>query len=257
MKTIVLTGGANGIGGAIVEHMADHVNLYVMDKDEEAGKRVTEKLASKHLHFFYGDLAEKSHLDAFISFVKKQTEKIDGIIHNAASNHGGLVSHTSLEDFMEVLRVNVGTAYYLTQQFEPYLSQEASIILLSSTRNHQSMPNDESYSSSKGALLSLTHAMANSLKGKARVNAISPGWIDTTSDQSYEERDALSQEDLSQHLVNRVGKPLDIVHMVDYLLDEKKSGFITGQEFVIDGGMSKQMIYHGENGWIYSTDTYR
>ncbi|GAA0351232.1 glucose 1-dehydrogenase [Alkalibacterium iburiense] len=256
MKTIVLTGGANGIGRAIVEQMADQVNLYVMDIDEEAGKRVTEKLATKNLHFFYGDLAEKSHLDDFIGFVRKQTEKIDGIIHNAAINHGGLVSQASLEDFMEVLRVNVGTAYYLTQQFEPCLSQEASIILLSSTRNHQSMPNDESYSSSKGALLSLTHAMANSLKGKARVNAISPGWIDTISDQSYEERDALSHEDLSQHLVNRVGNPLDIVHMVDYLLDAQKSGFITGQEFVVDGGMSKQMVYHGENGWVYETDAH-
>lgn len=253
MKSIVLTGGANGIGRAIVEQMAGKVNLYVIDKDEEAGKRVTEKLASKHLHFFYGDLAEKSHLDDFIDFVRKQTEKIDGIIHNAAINHGGLVSQASLEDFMEVLRVNVGTAYYLTQQFEPYFSQEASIILVSSTRNRQSMPNDESYSSSKGALLSLTHAMANSLRGKARVNAISPGWIDTMHNQSG---DTLTQGDLSQHLVNRVGNPLDIVHMVDYLLDAQKSGFITGQEFVVDGGMSKQMVYHGENGWVYETDAY-
>lgn len=253
MKTIVLTGGANGIGRAIVEQMTGKVKLYVIDKDEEAGKRVTEKLASKHLHFYYGDLAEKSNLDDFISFVKKETEKIDGIIHNAASNHGGLVSQTSLEDFMEVLRVNVGTAYYLTQKFEPYLSQEASIILVSSTRNRQSMPNDESYSSSKGALLSLTHALANSLRGKARVNAISPGWIDTTHNQS---EDTLTQGDLSQHLVNRVGNPLDIVHMVDFLLDAQKSGFITGQEFVIEGGMSKQMIYHGENGWGYETDAH-
>lgn len=253
MKHIVLTGGANGIGRAIVEHYVDKVELYVIDSNDQAGKALEDKFSSPHLHFFYGDLAEKSSLDSFIRFVLDKTEVIDGIIHNAAINHGGLLSKASLEEFMEVMQVNVGTGYYLTQQLMKSFSDSASIILMSSTRNRQSMADNESYSSSKGALLSLTHALANSLRGKARVNTISPGWIDTAEYQFEESDSQLSKEDGSQHLVKRVGRPKDIVQMVDYLLDEKKSGFITGQEFVIDGGMSKQMIYHGEHGWTYKS----
>lgn len=251
MKQIILTGGASGIGRAIIEHLVNKVDLFVIDKDEKAGISLEQSLASSRLHFFYGDLAKQEDLDEFIRFVLNNTKNINGIIHNAAINHGGLLSKASLEEFMEVMQVNVGTAYYLTQRFEPYFSDSASVVLMSSTRSRQSMANNESYSSSKGALLSLTHAMANSLRGKARINAISPGWIDTAEYQLDEQNYEMSKEDASQHLVNRVGHPYDIVHMVDYLLDEKKSSFITGQEIVIDGGMSKQMIYHDEQGWTY------
>lgn len=253
MKQVVLTGGANGIGRAIVEHSIDQVELYVIDSDEQAGKALEKSLSSSRVHFFYGDLADKETLDKFVNFVLAKTDVIDGMIHNAAVDNGGLLSHASLEAFMEVLRVNVGTGYYLTQQFMSHFSDSASIILMSSTRNRQSMADNESYSSSKGALLSLTHALANSLRGKARVNTISPGWIDTAEYQFEESDSQLSKEDGSQHLVGRVGHPNDIVQMVDYLLDKQKSGFITGQEFIIDGGMSKQMIYHDEHGWTYKS----
>lgn len=251
MKKIVLTGGANGIGRAIVESLTDKAEVYIIDRDQQAGEALEKKLSSPHTHFFYGDLANQSVLKEFVRFVTERTDQIDGFIHNAAINNGGLVSGATYEDFMEVLKVNVGTAYYLTQQFEEYFSDSASIILMSSTRNRQSMENNESYSSSKGALLSLAHAMANSLRAKARVNVISPGWIDTSGFQSSKHEMELSASDHSQHLVGRVGQPIDIVNMVDFLLDENKSGFITGQEFVVDGGMSKQMIYHEEHGWEY------
>lgn len=252
MKRIVLTGGANGIGRAIVESLSDKVELYVIDRDQKAGEALEKSLSSPHNHFFYGDLASQSSLEAFVRFVTERTDQIDGFIHNAAINHGGLISKATYENFMEVLKVNVGTAYYLTQQFEEYFSTSSSVILMSSTRNLQSMSNNESYSSSKGALLSLTHAMSNSLRSKTRVNAISPGWIDTNHFQTSKQEMELSASDHTQHLAGRVGHPLDIVHMVEFLLDERKSGFITGQEFVVDGGMSKQMIYHEEHGWHYN-----
>lgn len=254
MKKIVLTGGANGIGRAIVESLTDKVELYVIDRDQEAGEALEKNLSSSHTHFFYGDLASQTVLEEFAHFVTERTDKIDGFIHNAAINNGGLVSGATYDEFMEVLKVNVGTAYYLTQQFAEHFSDSASIILMSSTRNRQSMENNESYSSSKGALLSLSHAMANSLRDKARVNVISPGWIETNDFQFKKQDMELSTSDHFQHLVGRVGYPADIFHMVEFLLDESKSGFITGQEFVVDGGMSKQMIYHEEHGWKYTTD---
>lgn len=251
MEKIVLTGGANGIGRAIVEQLLDESEVYVIDKDQEAGEALIKRLSSPHLHFYYGDLGDGSDLEGFVRFVKERTDRIDGFIHNAAINKGGLLSKASYADFMDVLKVNVGSAYYLIQQLEEVFSDSFSIVLMSSTRNRQSMEDNESYSSSKGALLSLTHAMANSLRGKARVNAISPGWIETSEYQLDTEKSDLSASDSAQHLVGRVGVPLDIVHMVQFLLDESRSGFITGQEFVVDGGMSRQMIYHDEHGWEY------
>jgi NAD(P)-dependent dehydrogenase (short-subunit alcohol dehydrogenase family) len=254
MKKIVLTGGANGIGRAIVESLITETELFVIDRDEEAGKVLEQHLSSRHLHIYYGDLADEEELDGFIQFIKERTDTIDGLIHNAAINNGGLLSGASYEDFMDVLKVNVGSAYFLTLHLADLFSDKASIILMSSTRNRQSMADNESYSSSKGALLSLTHAMANSLRNKVRVNTISPGWIDTSAFQHSEEEVELTDQDAAQHLVGRVGEPEDIVQMVRFLLDEKQSGFITGQEFIVDGGMSKQMIYHEEHGWRYEED---
>lgn len=254
MKKIVLSGGVNGIGRAVVESLNTEAELFVMDFDREAGKALEQKLSSERLHMYYGDLADETELNGFVQFIKEQTDTIDGLIHNAAINKGGLVSGARYEDFMDVLKVNVGSAYFLTQHLTDLFSDKTSIILMSSTRNRQSMADNESYSSSKGALLSLTHAMANSLGKKARVNTISPGWIDTSAFQHSEEEVELTEQDASQHLVGRVGQPEDIVQMVRFLLNDKQSGFITGQEFIIDGGMSRQMIYHEEHGWRYEED---
>ena len=104
-----------------------------------------------------------------------------------------------------------------------------------------SMPQTESYTAAKGGIAALTHAMAVSLAGKVRVNSISPGWIETDG-AVYEGADALQQ------LVGRVGNPMDIANMVLFLCSDK-AGFITGENICIDGGMTKQMIYHGEHGW--------
>ena len=131
--------------------------------------------------------------------------------------------------------------FYLVKLLIPYLTQGASIINISSSRDRMSQPQPESYTAAKGGIAALTHALAVSLAGKARVNSISPGWIDTQYVE-YEGADALQQP------VGRVGNPMDIANMVLFLCSEK-AGFITGENICIDGGMTKQMIYHADNGW--------
>ena len=125
----------------------------------------------------------------------------------------------------------------------PYFSTGASVINISSSRDRMSQPQTESYTAAKGGIAALTHAMSVSLAGKARVNSISPGWIDTTG-TLYTGPDAVQQP------AGRVGKPEDIASMVMFLCSDK-AGFITGENICIDGGMTKQMIYHGDHGWTY------
>ena len=131
--------------------------------------------------------------------------------------------------------------FYLAKLFAPHFAPGAAIVNLSSTRQRMSQPQTESYSAAKGGIAALTHALAMSLAGRVRVNSISPGWIDTAFTR-YEGPDA------SQHPAGRVGDPLDIANMVLFLCSDK-AGFITGQDICIDGGMTRQMIYHNDYGW--------
>ena len=252
LKKIVLTGAAKGIGRALALKLGKSMEIFALDYDEVALKDLSKQLPEAQFHYFVGDLAKEEDLASFVAWIKQEAHFIDGLIHNAAIDRGGLLNQASYQDFMQTLQVNVGAAYYLVLHLQSIFHSEMSIILLSSTRNHQSMPNNETYVSSKGAILSLTHALANSLRTKARVNAISPGWIETAPFQFPKKEVALSATDHAQQLVGRVGEPEDIYQLVDFLLDSQKSGFITGQEIVIDGGMSKQMIYHDEFGWRYN-----
>lgn len=155
----------------------------------------------------------------------------------------GILSDCSYEDFLYVQKVGIVAPYYLTLLFKTKMNQDAAIICISSSRWNMSQPDTESYSASKGGITSLTHALAISLGGKARVNSISPGWIETGKTEH-------SREDRYQHPVKKVGMPQDIVSMAMFLSSEK-SGFITGQNFTVDGGMSKQLIYHNDWGWTY------
>lgn len=156
---------------------------------------------------------------------------------------GGLAT-ASYEDFLYVLKVGAVAPFMLTKLFMNHLQDNASIVNISSSRHLMSQADTESYTAAKGAISSLTHAMAVTLRGKARVNSISPGWIDTTNSE-------FSSADKLQHLVNRVGVPKDIVNAVMFLCSEKSS-FITGQDIIVDGGMTKQMIYHDDCDWYYN-----
>ena len=151
------------------------------------------------------------------------------------------IGEGSYEDFEYALKVGVTAPFYLSKLFAPYFAEGASIVNISSSRDRMSQPETESYTAAKGGISALTHALSVSLAGRVRVNSVSPGWIDN-SYTVYEGSDALQQP------VGRVGDPTDIANMVLYLCSDM-AGFITGENICIDGGMTRQMIYHGDFGW--------
>ena len=226
-KVAVITGGARGIGKAIAEEF------------EKAGAKVCIIDKSKGDHYV-GDISEKEVLETFVKYVIEKYGKVDYLINNAIPMTKG-IDECTFEEFQYALNVGVTAPFYLSKLFMPYFNEGASIINISSSRDRMSMPQTESYTAAKGGIAALTHALAVSLAGKVRVNSISPGWIDTDY-TVYEGPDAVQQP------VGRVGNPLDIANMVLFLCSEK-AGFITGENICIDGGMTKQMIYHGDYGW--------
>ena len=187
-----------------------------------------------------GDISKKEVLESFAAEVIGKYGKVDYLINNAIPMTKG-IDECTFEEFQYALNVGVTAPFYLVKLFMPYFNEGASIINLSSSRDRMSMPQTESYTAAKGGIAALTHALAVSLAGKVRVNSISPGWIDTDF-TVYEGPDAVQQP------VGRVGNPLDISNMVLFLCSDK-AGFITGENICIDGGMTKQMIYHGDHGW--------
>ena len=226
-KIVIVTGGANGIGRCIAEEFrANGATVYVIDKQE-----------GKH---FVGDISRKEVLESFASEILSKHNKVDIIINNALPLMKG-IDECSYEEFEYALAVGVTAPFYLVKLFMPHLADGASIINISSSRDRMSQPQTESYTAAKGGIAALTHALAVSLAGRARVNSISPGWIDTTH-TTYKGPDA------TQHPAGRVGNPHDIANMVLFLCSDKAS-FITGENICIDGGMTRQMIYHGDHGW--------
>ena len=187
-----------------------------------------------------GDVGDKAALEAFADKVISEYGRVNVLVNNALPLTRGLDACT-YEEFNAALRVGVTAPFYLTKLFAPYFASGASVINISSSRDRMSQPRTESYTAAKGGIAALTHALAVSLAGKVRVNSISPGWIDTAFTR-YEGPDA------AQHPAGRVGHPLDIANMVLYLASEK-AGFITGENICIDGGMTRQMIYHNDFGW--------
>jgi NAD(P)-dependent dehydrogenase (short-subunit alcohol dehydrogenase family) len=190
--------------------------------------------------YFVGDLADKTILELFMKKVIADHGRIDYLINNAAPQMVG-ITNGSYEEFENALKVGVTAPFYLAKLFAPHFAEKGSIVHISSSRDRMSQPETESYTAAKGGISALTHALAVSLAGKARVNSVSPGWIDTAY-TVYEGSDAVQQP------VGRVGNPLDIANMVLYLCSDM-AGFITGENICIDGGMTRQMIYHGDHGW--------
>lgn len=226
-KVVVVTGGANGIGKCIAEEF----------RKQGASVCVIDKAEGEH---YIGDISDKAVLEDFVKSVIDQYGHIDYLINNAIPLSKGITECT-YEEFEYAQRVGVVAPFYLAKLFKPYFSKGGSIINISSSRDRMSQPETESYTAAKGGIAALTHALAVSLAGKVRVNSISPGWIDT----DYTE---YTGPDAEQHPVGRVGNPLDIANMVLFLCSEK-AGFITGENICIDGGMTKNMIYHGDYGW--------
>ena len=226
-KVAVVTGGAGGIGKCICEEFQKE-GAYVCIIDV------------KQNPCFVGDLADDAVLRQFAQKVVADYGHVDYLINNALPLMKG-IDNCTYEEFNYALRVGVTAPFRLTQLFLPHFAPGASIVNISSSRDRMSQPNTESYTAAKGGIAALTHALAVSLAGRVRVNSISPGWIDTRYT-------AHTGPDAAQQPVGRVGNPLDIANMALYLCSDK-AGFITGENICIDGGMTRQMIYHGDFGW--------
>lgn len=226
-KVVVVTGGAHGIGQAIVEDF----------RKEGAVVEVIDKTPGD---YYVGDLSNKETLEAFSSYVLEKHGHIDYLINNALPIMKG-IDECSYEEFQYALSVGVTAPFYLTKLFKDSFNKDAVIINISSSRDRMSQANTESYTAAKGGIAALTHALMMSLRGYVRVNSISPGWIDT-HDHIYTGPDAYQQPS------GRVGNPQDISSMVLFLCSSKAS-FINGENICIDGGMTKQMIYHQDYGW--------
>ena len=253
-RVIVVTGGAGGIGRCIVEYFASQDDkVYFVDCDREAMLAEVEKMRrqGKIVAGFAGDIAEKEVLEEFAGWVlREQPEGIHCLINNACLMHGGILEGCDYEDFLYVQRVGVAAPYMLSKLFKNHFRGLGSIVNLSSTRAFQSQANTESYTAAKGGITALTHALAVSLSGIARVNSIAPGWIDTGSYHEDDYVPSYTEGDIMQHPSQRVGEPADIARAVLFLCDERNS-FINGENITIDGGMSKLMIYHNDYGWDY------
>lgn len=226
-KVAVITGGAHGIGKAIADSFRS-----------EGAK--TEIIDITPGDYFVGDISRKEVLEAFSAGVLEKHGHVDFLIHNAPPLMKG-IDECTYEEFQYALSVGVTAPFYLSKLFSRHFRSGGVIINISSSRDRMSQPQTESYTAAKGGIAALTHALAVSLSGRVRVNSISPGWIDTEY-RVYEDADALQQPS------GRVGNPMDIADMVLFLCSEK-AGFINGENICIDGGMTKQMIYHGDCGW--------
>ena len=245
-KVAIVTGSTSGIGAAMARLFAkEGATVVICGRREKRGNALAQEIkknGGKAMYHFL-DLTQPETITALFADTKEKLGKIDVLVNNALPLMKG-IDECSYEEFSYALAVGVTAPFYLAKLFAPHFGVGASIINISSSRDRMSQPQTESYTAAKGGIAALTHALAVSFAGRVRVNSISPGWIDTDF-KVYDGADATQQP------AGRVGNPLDISNMVLFLASEK-AGFITGENICIDGGMTRQMIYHNDCGWTYS-----
>ncbi|WP_178082735.1 SDR family oxidoreductase [Pseudomonas sp. BBP2017] len=243
-RVALVTGAARGIGLGIAAWLiAEGWQVVLTDLDRVRGAKAA-KVLGDNAWFIGMDVADEAQVKTGVAEVLGQFGRLDALVCNAAiaDPHNTTLETLSLAYWNRVLAVNLGGPMLLAKHCAPYLrAHGGAIVNLASTRAAQSEPDTEAYAASKGGLLALTHALAVSLGPEIRVNAVSPGWIDAR-DPSQRRAEPLSETDHAQHPAGRVGTVEDVAAMVAWLLS-RNAGFVTGQEFVVDGGMTKKMIY--------------
>lgn len=231
-KTVLVTGGARGIGRATALLLAGRGwRVAVADLDRVADRKA-------NLLFLQCDVSEEAAVRACVRAVVKRFGRLDALVNNAGLTgpHDGPVEKLDLRKWNRRIGVNLTGAFLMAKHAVPHLRRaRGAIVNIASTRALQSEPDTEAYAASKGGLVALTHALAVSLGPRIRVNCVSPGWINTRNISP-------SRKDQAQHPAGRVGRAEDVAELVAYLLSDA-AGFVTGQNFVIDGGMTKKMIY--------------
>lgn len=245
-KNIIVTGGAQGIGKIVsLELLKNGYAVSVFEIDEQAAEEFKAEIQSDKIEFFITDVSDnKSVQDSILASVQK-TGNISGLINNAAIHANKPLTELTFEEWNRVIGVNLSGAFLCAKYAVPHLKKtKGSIINLCSTRAFQSEPDTEAYSASKGGIFALTHSLAISLGPEIRVNSISPGWIDVSGIRKSSEAKPYLQTlaDKAQHPAGRVGTAKDISNLILFLLNPENS-FVTGQNFTVDGGMTRKMIY--------------
>ncbi|MBI5094821.1 MAG: SDR family oxidoreductase [Candidatus Hydrogenedentes bacterium] len=248
-KSAIVSGGAQGIGKAVsIAFARAHAAVYVADTDAEAGAELVDALSAEGLAavFVATDVSREDDVAALVQRVVSDAGGIGVLVNNAGIGGDTTLWDRPMAEWDRVLAVNLRGPYMCAKYASPHMPPGSAIVNIASTRALMSEANTEPYSASKGGVLALTHALAVTLAGpRIRVNAISPGWIDVSGWQkaSTRKQAALSQRDHEQHPAGRVGAPEDIAEACLFLADTARSGFITGTNLVVDGGMTVKMIY--------------
>jgi NAD(P)-dependent dehydrogenase (short-subunit alcohol dehydrogenase family) len=232
-RVALISGGGHGIGGGIARRLVgDGCSVVVADIDP-ARRADAEAVGAR---FVAADVGDEAQVADLLTGIAAAEGRLDALVCNAGIMVRKPLADLTLDDWSRVLRTNLTSAFLLVRAAEAMLrAAKGAVVTIASTRAHMSEPNTESYAASKGAIVALTHALAVSLGPEVRVNCISPGWIDVRGDR-------LSAADHAQHPAGRVGIPADVASLACWLLGPE-SGFVTGAEFVVDGGMTRKMIY--------------
>jgi NAD(P)-dependent dehydrogenase (short-subunit alcohol dehydrogenase family) len=236
--SVIVTGGAQGIGRAIAARFKeDGANVTIADINPASLEQTMRQLGVQGV---LTDVSSEPDVQRLIETTLERYGGIDVLVNNAGLSDVVPLEQQTLEAFQKVLNVNLTGAWLCARAAAPHLREaKGAIVNIASTRAIMSEAGSEAYAASKGGLLALTHALAASLQPDVRVNCVSPGWIETRASGTFEH----SSEDKAQHLVGRVGTPEDIAGMVAFLASSSQAGFMTGQNVVVDGGMTKKMIY--------------
>ncbi len=246
-KVAIITGGGQGIGKAIAKKLLENnIKVVIAEIDEEAGKETEEEYSSLgDIRFIKTDVSKEENVKNMVEETVRVFGRINYLINNAGIGINKHILELTIEEWNKVIGVNLTGAFLCSKYAYPYLKRENGVIInIASTRAFMSEPNTEAYSASKGGIYALSHNLAISLGPEIRVNCISPGWIEVSEwkKKSIRKPPELTELDHKQHPVGRVGKPEDIASLVLYLISDE-AGFITGANFIVDGGMTMKMIY--------------